>query len=91
LPRLVVAVAVFSLQQTPAEFPAGEEALESECLLGAESPQAGPALLRPPAVVEAEVLPRRLRAVEKPQPLPSELLKLHQLPSKNTIAVAAGK
>jgi hypothetical protein len=88
---LVVAVAVFSLQQTPAESPAEEEAQESECLPAEVSPQAARALPPRPVAVEAEVLQGRLRAAEKPQPLPSELLKLHQLPSKNTIAVVAGK
>jgi len=90
-PFVVVSVAVFFLPQTPVGFPEEEEALESECLPAGESPQAGRAPPPQPVAVEAEVLPGRLRAVEKPQPLPSELLKLHQLPSKNTIAVVAGK
>ena len=82
---------MFFLRQTPVESPAGEEALESECLPVEVSPQAARAPPPRPLAAEAEVLPGRLRAVEKPQPLPSELLKLHQLPSKNTIAVVAGK
>jgi len=88
---LVVAEAVFFLRQTPVESPAEEEALESECLLAAESPQAGPALLRPPAVVEAEVLLGRLRAVEKPQLLPSGSLTHHKVLSRNTSEEVVGK
>ena len=88
---VVVWVAVFFLQQIQAESPAAEEALESECLQGAEWPQAERAPLPPLAVAEAVNPPEELRAVEKPQPLPNELLKLHQLPSKNTIVAVAGK
>ena len=84
-------MAAFFLQQIPVEFPAAEEALESGCLPGAEWPQAGLAPLPLSAGVGVEVPPEALRAVEKPQPLPSELLKLHQLPSRNTIAAVAGK
>ena len=84
-------MAVFFLQQTPVESLVEEEAQESEYLRVAELPQAGPGLLRPPAVVEAEVLPGRLRAVEKPQPLPSGSLKHHQPRSRNTNAAVAGK
>jgi len=84
-------VAVFFLQQIPVEYRAEEEAPESGCLPGAESPQAARAPLPPLAAAEGASLPEELRAVEKPQPLPSELLKLHQLPSRNTIAAVAGK
>jgi hypothetical protein len=84
-------VAVFFLQQIQVESPAEEEALESECLPGEEWPQAVRAPLLPLAAAEAVNPPEELRAVEKPQPLPGELLKLHQLPSKNTIAAVAGK
>ena len=84
-------MAVFFLRQTPVESPAEEEALEWGCLQGAESPRAGRAPLRPPAVVEAEVRPVPLRAVEKPQPLLSGSLKHRQVPSKNTIAEVADK
>jgi hypothetical protein len=87
----VVWVAAFVLQQTPVESPAEEEVLESGCLLAGESPQAGRAPLPPLAAVEAANPPEELRAVEKPQPLPNELLKLHQLPSKNTSAAVVGK
>jgi hypothetical protein len=91
LPRSVVEVAVFFLQQIQVESRAEAEAPESGCLPEAESPQAVRAPLPPLAAVEGVSLREELRAVEKPQPLPSELLKLHQLPSKNTIAVVAGK
>ena len=84
-------MAVFFLQQIQVESPAEEEALESECLQGAEWPQAVRAPLPPLAAAEAADPPEELRAVEKPQPLPDELLKLHQLPSKNTIVAAADK
>ena len=84
-------MAVFFLQQTPVESLVEEEAQESEYLRVAELPQAGRAPL-PPLLAAEAVNPReQLRAVEKPQPLPSELLKLHQLPSRNTIAAVAGK
>jgi hypothetical protein len=84
-------VAVFFLQQIQVESPAEEEAQESECLPAAESPQAAQALLPPLAAAEAVNPPEELRGVEKPQPLPNELLKLHRLPSRNTTAAAAGK
>jgi hypothetical protein len=84
-------VAVFFLQQIQVEFQAAEEALESECLQEAEWTQAAQAPLPPLAAAGAVNPPEELRAVEKPQPLPNELLKLHQLPSRNTIVVAAGK
>jgi len=92
LQRFVVAsVAVFSLQQILVESPEEEEALESGCLRAAESPQAELAPLPPPAAVEAEAPRLALRAVEKPQPLPSGSLKQHQAPSRNTIAAVADK
>ena len=84
-------MAVFFLQQIQVESPEVEEALESECLPAAEWPRAARALLPPLAAAEAVNPPEELRAVEKPQPLPNELLKLHQLPSRNTIAAVAGK
>jgi hypothetical protein len=87
----VVSVVVFFLQQIPVESPAEEEALESECLLGAESPQAGPAPLPPLAAAEAVTLLEELRGAEKPQLLPSGSLEHHQPQSRNTIAAAAGK
>ena len=88
---MVVAVAVFFLQQTPVEPPAEEEALEWEYLQAAESPQAGRAPLPPLAAVEAVSPLEELRGVEKPQQLPSGLLKLHRPPSRDTIAGVAGK
>ena len=88
---MVVSVAVFFLQQILVESPAEEEALESECLPAGESPQAGLAPLPPLSAAEAVSLLQELRAVEKPQPLPGELLTLHQLPSRNTIAAVADK
>jgi len=87
----VFLAAVFFLQQTPAEFPEAEAALEWECLPAAESPQVERASLPPLAAVEEEGPPRGLRVVEKPQPLPGEFLKLHRLPSRNTIAAVADK
>jgi hypothetical protein len=84
-------VAVFFLQQIQVESPAEEEALESECLRAVAWPQAARVPLPPLAAAEAVNPPEELRAVEKPQPLPGELLKLHQLPSRNTIAAVAGK
>jgi len=87
----VALVAAFFLQQIPAESPAEEEVLESGCLLAAESPQAVPAPLPLLAAAEAVTPLEELRGVEKPQPLPSGLLKLHRLPSRNTIAGVAGK
>ena len=87
----VVLEAVFFLQQIQAESPAAEEALESECLQGAEWPQAAQGPLPPLGAAEAVNPPEELRVVEKPQLLPSELLKLHQLPSRNTIGAADGK
>jgi hypothetical protein len=91
VPFVVVLVAVFVPQQIQVESPAEEEAQESGCLPAAEWPRAAQALLPPPAAAEAVNPPEELRAVEKPQPLPSELLKPHQLPSKNTSAAVADK
>ena len=84
-------MAAFFLQQIRVESQAEEEALESGCLPEEESLQAGQASLPRLAAVEAAGLPGELRDVEKPQPLPSESLRLHQLPSRNTIAAVAGK
>jgi len=84
-------VAVFFLQRTPVEYPVEEEAPESGCLLAGESPQAGRAPPPRLGAAEAASLLEELPSVEKPQPLPSELLKLRQLPSRNTIAAVAGK
>jgi hypothetical protein len=84
-------VAVFFLRQTPVESRVEAGALEWEYLRAVASTRAGPEPLPPLLAAEAVNPPEELRAVEKPQPLPSELLKLHQLPSKNTIAVVAGK
>jgi hypothetical protein len=88
---VAASVAVFFLQQIPVEFRVEEEALESECLPGVEWPQAARAPLPRLAAAAAANPPEALHAVEKPQPLPGELLKLHQLPSRNTIAAVAGK
>jgi len=87
----VVWVAAFVLQQIQVESPAEEEALESECLQGAEWPQAAQAPPPPLAAAEAVNPREQLRAVEKPQPPPNESLKLHRLPSRNTIAAVAGR
>ena len=84
-------MAGFFLQQIQVESRAEAEAPESGCLPEAESPQAVRAPLPRLAAVEGVSLGEELRAVEKPQPLPSELLKLHQLPSRNTIGAVAGK
>jgi len=81
----------FFLQQIRAESRAEEEALESECLQGAEWPQAAQAPPLPLAAAEVVNPREELRAVEKPQPLPGESLKLHRLPSRNTTAAVAGK
>jgi hypothetical protein len=91
LPRFVVAVAVFFLQQTPVEYPAAEEALGLEYLQAAEWPQVGQGPLPRPVAVEAEVLPQALRASEKRQPLPGGSLKQRQGQSRNTIAAVADK
>ena len=88
---MVVLAAVFFLQQIQVESPAAEEVLESECLQGAEWPQAAQGPLPPLGAAEAVNPPEELRAVETPRPLPGELLKLHRLPSRNTIAAVAGK
>jgi hypothetical protein len=88
---VVVLVAAFFPQQTLVESPAEEEALESECLPGAESPQAARAPLPPLAAAEAVIPLEELRGAEKPQPLPGGLLKHHQLRSRSTNAEAAGK
>src|SRR5262249_57406945 len=87
----VVLVAVFSLQQIQVESPAEEEALESECLQGVEWPQAAQAPPPPLAAAEAVNPREQLRAVEKPQPPPNESLKLHRLPSRNTITDETGR
>jgi len=84
-------VAVFFLQQIPVESPEVEEALESGCLQVVAWPQAGPEPLRPLLAAEAVNPPEQLRAVEKPQPLPGGLLKLHPPLSRNTTAGEAGK
>ena len=88
---MVVSVAVFFLQQIPVESPAEEEALEWECLQGAESIQAAPAPLPPLAVAEAVNPPEELRAAEKPQQQSSGFLTQLQVPSRNTTAGVAGK
>ena len=88
---MVVSAAVFFLQRIPVEPLAEAEALESEYLRVVEWPQAGPALPPLLAVVEAEAPRRGLRAVEKPQPLPSGSLKQCQVPSRNTSVGVAGK
>ncbi len=67
MPLAVVSVVVFALQQIQVESPAEEEVLESECLPGAESPQAARAPLLPLAVAAAASLLEELRAAEKPQ------------------------
>ena len=87
----VVSVVVFFLQQIPVESPAEEEALESECLPGAESPQAGPAPLPPLAAAEAVNPPEQLRGAETLQQQSGGLLTQLQVPSRNTIAGVAGK
>ena len=84
-------MAVFFLRQTRVEHQGEEEALESEYLRAEASTRAAPGRRRPQLAVEVEVLLRALHAVEKPQPLPSVLLKLHRVPSKNTNAAVAGK
>jgi len=84
-------VAAFFLRQTRVGRPEEEEALESEYLQAAESTQAERARRRRRSGAAVEVPPPALRAVEKPQPLPNELLKLHRPPSKNTNAAVAGK
>jgi hypothetical protein len=82
-------VAVFFLLQTPVERPEEEEALQAGYPLVAESTQAAPAPLPLPAGAEAEAPRLELRAVEKPQLLPSGSLKLHRAPSRNTTAAVA--
>jgi len=84
-------VAVFFLQQTPAERQAAVEALEWGCPLVGASTRAGPAPPPRPAVVEAEGPRPALHAAEKSQPQSGVLLKQHQALSRNTIAAAAGK
>jgi hypothetical protein len=92
LPRFaVVAVAVFFPRQTPVEYPAEEEALESEYLRAAELPQAGQAPLPPPAAAEAANPPEQLRGAETPQQQSGGLLTQLQVPSRNTIVGVAGK
>jgi len=92
LQRFVVAsVAVFSLQQILVESPEEEEALESGCLPGAESPQAGLGRLPPLAAAEAVNPPQELRGAETPQQQSGGLLTQLQVPSRNTIAGVAGK
>ena len=88
---MVVSVAVFFLQQIPAESPEGEEALESGCLPGAESPQAVPAPLPPLAAAEAVNPLEQLRGAETLQQQSRGVLTQLQVPSRNTIAGVAGK
>jgi hypothetical protein len=82
---------VFSLLRTRVEHPEAEEALESEYLPAAESPQAEPARRRQPWVVEVEGPLQVLRAVETLRLLSGGLLKLRRRQSKNTNAAVAGK
>ena len=79
------------LQQIPVEFPAEEEAPEWECLQAAESLQAEPAPLPPLAVAEAVSPLEELRGAEILQQQSSEVLTRLQVPSRNTMAGAAGK
>ena len=88
---VVVSVAVFFLQQIPAESPAEEVAREWECLQAAESIQAEPAPLPPLAAAGAVSLLEELRGAETPQQLSGGLLTQLQVPSRNTIAAVAGK
>jgi len=90
-PFVAAAVVVFVLQQIQVESPAEEEAPESGCLLAGESPQAGRAPPPRLAAAEAVSLLEELPSVEKPKPLPNELLKLHPPPSRNTSAGVADK
>jgi hypothetical protein len=87
---VVVSVVVFSLRQIPVESPAVEEALESECLPAAESPQAEPALLPLLAAAEAVNPPEELRGAAIPQRRLRESPRQRQVPSRNTIAEVAG-
>jgi hypothetical protein len=82
---------VFFPRQTPVECPAEEAALESGCLPGAASPQAGPALLPLLAAAEAVSPLEELRGAETPQQQSGGLLTQLQVPSRNTIVAVAGK
>ena len=88
---MAAAVAVFFLRQTPVESPAEEEALESEYLQAAESPQAAPAPLPPLAAAEAVSPLEQLRGAETRQQQSRGVLTQLQVPSRNTIAGVAGK
>ena len=91
MPLAVVLVAGFFLQQIQVESQEEEEAQGSGCLPGAESPQAARAPLLLLAAAEEVCLREELLSVEKPQPLPGGLLKLHPQPSRNTSAGVAGR
>jgi hypothetical protein len=84
-------VAASVLQQTPVECLAEEEALGSEYLPEAESPQAAQAPLPLLVAVEAEDQPPALRVVEKLQPLSGGLLKQFRVQSRNTNEEGDGK
>ena len=84
-------MAAFFLPRTRVERLEAAGAPESEYLQAAESTQAERGLRRPQSGVAVEVRLPGLRAVEKPQPLPNESLKLHRAPSKNTNGAVAGK
>ena len=88
---MAAAVVVFVLQQIQVESRAEAEAPESGCLPEAESPQAVRAPLLLLAAAEEVCLREELLSVEKPQPLPGGLLKLHPQPSRNTSAGVAGR
>jgi len=87
---VVVSVAVFFLQQILVESPAEEEAREWECLQAAESLQAEPAPLLPLAAAGEVNPPEELRDAEKPQQQSRGFLAQPQVPSRNTMAGAAG-
>jgi len=91
LPCFVVSGAVFFLRQIPVEYLEEEEAPESGYLPGAESPQAGQALLPRLAAVEEAGPPGALRGAEKLQPLSGGLLTQLQAPTRNTSEEVAGK
>jgi hypothetical protein len=84
-------VAVFFLRRIPVECLAEEEALEWEYLQAAESLQAAPAWLPPLAAAEAVNPPQELRGAEIPQQQSGGFLTQLQVPSRNTMAGAAGK
>jgi hypothetical protein len=88
---VAAAEAVFFLQRIQVERREEEEALELGCLPGAESPQVARAPLPQRREAEVVCLLEELRAVETPRRLPGGLPKLHQLPSRNTIAAVGGK